>query len=61
MTMRNSPPGYTVVPRRRGYWIEITDRLGGRRPIERFDTEEEAVQRLRALQGEVPTGKRQPK
>ena len=53
--MRSSPASYTVVPRRRGYWLEVTDHLGLRRPIERFDTEEEAVKRLRALQGAVPT------
>ena len=57
----NSPGmviSYTVVPRSRGYWIEVTDRLGSRRPIERFDTEEDAMQRLRDLQGEVPTAER---
>ena len=58
MAMRSNPPGYTVVPRRRGYWLEVTDRHGSRRPIERFDTEEEAVKRLRALQGAVPTAER---
>jgi hypothetical protein len=51
MGMRSSPPSYTVVPRRRGYWLEVTDRFGLRRAIERFDTEEEAVQRLHDLQG----------
>jgi hypothetical protein len=58
MAMRSSPPSYTVVPRRRGYWIEFTDRLVSRHPIERFDTEEEAVQRLLVLQDERRAAKR---
>ena len=49
---------YTVVPRGRGYWIEVTDSHGSRRSIERFDTEDKAVQRLRVLQGEVQTAER---
>jgi hypothetical protein len=58
MAVPKSPVSYTVVPRRRGYWIEVTDSLGSRRPIERYDTEDKAVQRLRVLQGEVPTAER---
>jgi hypothetical protein len=46
---------YTVVPRGRGYWIEVTDSHGSRRQIERYDTEDKAVVRLRALQGAVLT------
>jgi hypothetical protein len=55
MAVLKSPVSYTVVPRRRGYWIEVTDSLGSRRPIECYDTEDKAVKRLRALQGAVPT------
>jgi hypothetical protein len=47
MAMRSSPPSHTVVPSSRGYWIEVTDRLGSRRAIEHFATEEETMQRLR--------------
>ena len=41
---------YTIVPRGRGYWIEATDERRLRRQIERFDTEDKAVRRLRELQ-----------
>jgi len=40
---------YTIVPRGRGYWITASDNEGSR-SIERFDTEDEAVRRLRELQ-----------
>ena len=41
---------YTIVPRGRGYWILANGNNGVRRPIERFDTEDKAVRRLRELQ-----------
>jgi len=41
---------YTIVPRGRGYWIIANGNNGVRRPIERFDTEDTAVRRLRELQ-----------
>ena len=41
---------YTIVPRGRGYWIIANDTSGKRRPMERFDTEDKAVRRLRELQ-----------
>ena len=44
---------YTVVPRGGAYWIEAIANDGPRRLIERFDTEDAAVQRLRALQAEA--------
>jgi hypothetical protein len=37
-------------PRNRGYWIEAIDKTGSRRPIDRFDTEDVTMQRLRVLQ-----------
>jgi len=44
---------YTIVPRGRGYWIEVSDSNGPRRAIERFDTEDNAVRRLRELQAKA--------
>jgi hypothetical protein len=41
---------YTIIPRNRGYWILSTDKTGSRRAIERYDTEDMAIQRLRVLQ-----------
>jgi hypothetical protein len=41
---------YTIVPRRRIYWIEQVDRNGARQVVERHDTELQAVERLRVLQ-----------
>lgn len=43
-------PSYTIVPRGRSYWIEATDKDGSRWSVQRFDTEEMAVRRLRVLQ-----------
>jgi hypothetical protein len=40
---------YTVTPRGRSYWLEAIDNDGSRRQVERFDTEDLAVQRLRVL------------
>jgi hypothetical protein len=45
---------YTIVPRGRGYWIIASDKEGSR-PIERFDTEDRAVRRLRELQEPIYT------
>ena len=44
------PPDYTIVPRNRSYWIKAIEKDGSRRTVERFDTEDMAVQRLRMLQ-----------
>jgi hypothetical protein len=41
---------FTIVPRSHGYWIEVIAENGSRKPIERYDTEDAAVQRLRVLQ-----------
>jgi hypothetical protein len=41
---------YTVVPRGRGYWVEVIADDGSRYPVERYNTEDEAVQRLHVLQ-----------
>jgi hypothetical protein len=41
---------FTVVPRSHGYLIEVIAENGSRKPIERYDTEDAAVQRLRVLQ-----------
>jgi hypothetical protein len=49
---------YTIVPRGRGYWIEASDNFGTRRPIERYDTEDRAVRRLRELQGSAALAER---
>jgi hypothetical protein len=45
--------GYVIVPRARAYWIEWTDADGSRRPVERFEREDIAVRRLRALKAEA--------
>jgi hypothetical protein len=41
---------YAIVPRNRGYWIEAIANDGSRQMLERYDTEDAAVSRLRALQ-----------
>jgi RNA-splicing ligase RtcB len=41
---------YTIVPRGRGYWIIANGNNGVRHPLERYDTEDKAVRRLRELQ-----------
>jgi hypothetical protein len=41
---------YTIVPRRRGYWIEAVAQDGSRSVVERHDTEDKALQHLRMLQ-----------
>ena len=41
---------YTIVPRDRAYWIEEIGKDGLRKRIERCDTEDIAVRRLRVLQ-----------
>jgi hypothetical protein len=46
---------YTIIPRGRGYWIEAIDKTGSRRAIERYDTEDIAIQRLRVLQANADT------
>jgi hypothetical protein len=49
---------YTIIPRGRGYWVEVIDKTGSRRAIERYDTEEMAIQRLRVLQANAATVER---
>jgi hypothetical protein len=49
---------YTIIPRGRGYWIEAIDKTGLRRTIERYDTEDMAVQRLRVLREKTDMGER---
>jgi hypothetical protein len=44
---------HRIVPRKRGYWIETVARDGSHRLIERYETEDQALQRLRALQHQV--------
>jgi hypothetical protein len=46
---------YTIIPRGRGYWVEAIDKTGLGRAIERYDTEDMAVQRLRVLQANADT------
>jgi hypothetical protein len=41
---------YAIVPGERGYWIVETSGKGPPSPIERFDSEDAAVQRLRVLE-----------
>jgi len=41
---------YTIVPRGRGYWIEAVAQDGSRSVVERYDTEDKALQHLRILQ-----------
>jgi hypothetical protein len=41
---------YTVVPRAGKYWIVKVAEDGSRQTIEQFDTEDEAIRRLRVLQ-----------
>ena len=41
---------FTIIPRGRGYWIEATGADGSRQTVERYDTEDAAIRRLRALQ-----------
>jgi hypothetical protein len=42
--------GFTIVPRGRGDWIEAIQKDGSPQPIERYDTEDADVGRLRMLQ-----------
>ena len=44
---------YRIVPCRHKYWIEARARDGSYRRLERHDSEDEAVQRLRVLQHEA--------
>jgi hypothetical protein len=41
---------FTIIPRGRGYWIEIVGNDGSRQAVERYDTEDAAIRRLRMLQ-----------
>jgi hypothetical protein len=41
---------FTIIPRGRGYWIEATGEDGSRETVERYDTEDAAIRRLRVLQ-----------
>jgi hypothetical protein len=47
--------GYTIIPQNRSYWITAIDETGSRHPIERYDTEDIAIQRLRVLQANADT------
>jgi hypothetical protein len=44
---------YTIVPRNREYWIEAIAEDGSRELVERFDSEDKAVQRLRKLKPSI--------
>jgi hypothetical protein len=41
---------FTITPRRKAFWLVRTERDGSRTPVERFATEDEAIDRLKALQ-----------
>jgi len=41
---------FTIIPRGRGYWIEATREDGSHETVERYDTEDAAIRRLRVLQ-----------
>jgi len=41
---------FVVVPRGRGYWIDMTTEKSAPRPIERYSTAEAAIERRRVLQ-----------
>lgn len=41
---------FIVVPRGRGYWIDMTTEKSAPRPVERYNTAEEAIERRRVLQ-----------
>jgi hypothetical protein len=41
---------FVVVPRGRGYWIDMTTEKSAPQPVERYNTAEEAIERRRALQ-----------
>jgi hypothetical protein len=41
---------FAIVPRGRGYWIEAIAEDGSRKVIQRYDTEDAALGRLRVLQ-----------
>ena len=49
---------YRIVPCRHKYWIEVRARDGSYRRGERFDSEDEAVQRLRVLQHQAELAER---
>ena len=50
---------FAIMPRGGVYWIEALRKDGSRRPIERFDTEDAAVTRLRVLQAKAELRERQ--
>jgi hypothetical protein len=49
---------FTIIPRGRGYWIEIVGNDGSRQAVERYDTEDAAIRRLRVLQERVESVER---
>jgi len=50
---------YTIIPRDRGYWIQTFNNDGSHRALERFATEDLAVQRLHELQARASTAELQ--
>jgi hypothetical protein len=58
MEQRASEAEYRIVPCRHKYWIEARARDGSYRRWEVFDSEDEAVRRLRVLQHEAELAQR---
>jgi hypothetical protein len=52
---------FTITPRGRGYWIEAVRDDGSRQAVERYDTEEAAVSRLRMLQEMAGIARTEPR
>jgi hypothetical protein len=52
---------FTITPRGRGYWVEMMRDDGSRKPVERYDTEEAAVSRLRMLQEKLGIARTEPR
>ena len=52
---------FTIVPRGRGYWIEAIRNDGSRQTVERYDTEDAAIRRLRILQEKAGLDRLEPR
>jgi len=52
---------FTIVPRGQGYWIEAIRNDGSRQSVERYDTEDAAVRRLRILQEKAGIDRLEPR
>jgi hypothetical protein len=50
-------PRFTIVPHNRSYWVQAMEKDGSRVLVEHYSAEEEAIRRLRVLQGEAGTSK----